>query len=68
MEKNSGTKNVSFPILHSVWKFQQDQTNSLNKEMGGKGGPPSKFDFFNVYFHYIFIYISNTYLPIFKLY
>ena len=38
MEKISGTKSVSFLILHIVWKFQYDRTN--NKEMGGKGGPP----------------------------
>ena len=60
MEKFSRTKNVSFPILYIVWKFQKDRTN--NKEMGGQrgstGGP--NLTFFNVYFHYLFIYLSNT--------
>ena len=54
MEKFSWTKSVSFSILHIVWKFQLDRTN--NKEMGGKGGP--NLIFFNVYFHYLFIYSS----------
>ena len=33
-----------------------------NKEMGGKGGPQEGpiLTFFNVYFHYLFIYLSNT--------
>ena len=59
MKKLSWTKSVSFQILHIVWKLQQDRTN--NKEMGGKGGPQDgpNLTFFNVYFHYLFIYSSN---------
>ena len=60
MEKFSRTKSVSFSILHIVWKFQLDRTN--NKEMGGKGVPQGgpNLNFFNVYFHYLLIYLSNT--------
>ena len=37
-----------------------------NKEMGGKGGP--NLTFFNVYFLYLFIYLSNSYIAFFQFY
>ena len=56
MEKFSRTK-IRFHILCEILV-----TWTNNKEMGGKGGPQGgpNLTFFNVYFHYLFIYLSNT--------
>ena len=58
MENLSWTKSVFFPILHIVWKLQQDRIN--NNEMGGKGGPQGV----QIWFFSMFIFIIYSFIHI----
>ena len=59
MEKISLTKSVSFSMFILCENFID--IGPIIKKWGAKGvHRGSKFVFFNVYFHYLFIYLSNT--------
>ena len=66
MEKFSGTKSVSFPILHIVRIFFL-KIGSIIKKWGAKGvHRGSKFDFFQCLFS-LFIHLFISYIAIFQI-
>ena len=65
MENLSRTKSVSNVFIFRFYILYENfsKIGPIIKKWGAKGfHRGSKFDFFNVYFHYLFIYLCNKLL------